>query len=119
MGDTLVARHRHCWADWHALALTLRAPAAAFPPVTVTMGPQQYTIAVSTIPRQISLLDAIQRDSLPLRIHRTTTVVAGDRRALGVGIGTVSTSRMAMTPLRSAGALLLWLLLISALALWL
>jgi peptidoglycan/LPS O-acetylase OafA/YrhL len=119
MGEALIARDLHGWADWRILAMTMHAPTDAPVAVVLSINTQRMVFELTQQQRTLMLLDAINAPAAPLRIQSPTTVVAGDRRELGVRIGAVTNTRLALTPARMVWAVLQWLLPLAAAALWL
>jgi peptidoglycan/LPS O-acetylase OafA/YrhL len=118
-GDTVVVRDRHGWADWRVLAVSMHAPTDTPVAVVVTINTQRVELVVAQQPRTLMLLDAVSAPGAPLRIQSLTTVVTGDRRALGVRIGALTNTRLAQPFTRVLWAVLQWMLPLGAAALWL
>ena len=115
-GDTTVIRDRHGWADWRVLALSMHAPTDTPVAVVLTNTDQRLELAVTQQPRTLMLLDAVSASNAPLRIQSSTTVVAGDRRELGVRIGALTNTRLAQPFTRVLWAVLQWMLPLGAAA---
>jgi peptidoglycan/LPS O-acetylase OafA/YrhL len=118
-GDTRVSRDRHGWADWRMLTMTMHAPTEAPVAVVLSINTQRMVLELTQQQRTLMLLDAVNAPAEPLRIQSPTSVVAGDRRELGVRIGAVTNTRLALTPARMVWAVVQWLLPLAAAALWL
>jgi hypothetical protein len=117
-GDARVARDRHGWADWRMITMTMHAPTDAPVAVGVTINTQRVELVVTQQPRTMMLLDAVSAPNAQLRIQSPTTVVAGDRRALGVRIGALTNTRLALPPMRVLWVVLQWMLPLIAAAFW-
>ena len=117
-GSATITLNRHGWADWRRVGVTLLAPSDVPQPTIVTIGTHAYALQVGQTARRVFFLDRVADGAVHLVIESQTQTVAGDRRALGVRIGDIRISRLALPPWRVGWAVFLWLLPLYAAAAW-
>lgn len=108
----------HGWVPWRVVALTIQLPPASTAVPTLQLGNLSTPVVGAAVPRRVVVLDRVA-GAAPLEITSATTLVAGDRRALGVRISDITVERLAVPTHLLLWFVAGWCLPLVAAAVWL